>query len=142
MFLVGASVILCGLAVFGDSPVASIGSIWVANLMMLAVIYFGLWSRGQGWSHLGLDLAATDWKSITKTVLQSLLVCAIAIFAFAAGAILMANLVGMPEPADMSKYDYLRGNLGMTILALGSVYVVSAFAEEVIYRGFLDHSNY
>lgn len=49
----------------------------------------------------------------------------------------MANLVGMPEPADMSKYDYLRGNLGMTILALGSVYFVSAFAEEVIHRGFL-----
>ena len=49
----------------------------------------------------------------------------------------MANLVGMPESADMSKYDYLQGNLTMTILALGSVYVVSAFAEEVIYRGFL-----
>ena len=49
----------------------------------------------------------------------------------------MANLVGMPETADMSKYDYLQGNLAMTILALGSVYVVSSFAEEVIYRGFL-----
>ena len=61
----------------------------------------------------------------------------VAIIAFVAGAILMANLVGMPETADMSKYDYLQGNLTMTILALGSVYVVSAFAEEVIYRGFL-----
>ena len=49
----------------------------------------------------------------------------------------MANLVGMPESADMSRYDYLRGNLAMTILALGSVYLVSSFAEEVIYRGFL-----
>ena len=91
VFLVGADVILCGLTVFGDSQVASIGSIWVANLMMLAVIYLGLWSRAQGWSHFGLDLAAIDWKSITKTVLQSLLVCAIAIFAFVAGAILMAG---------------------------------------------------
>ena len=49
----------------------------------------------------------------------------------------MANLVGIPEPADMSKYDYLQGNLAMTILALASVYIVSSFAEEVIYRGFL-----
>ena len=49
----------------------------------------------------------------------------------------MANLIGMPEKADMSKYYYLRGNLPMTMLALGSVYMVSAFAEEVIYRGFL-----
>ena len=137
VFVVGVSVILCGIAMFGDSPVASIGSIWAANLLMLAVIYWGLRSRGQSWAHLGLNLGLPDLKSISITVLQSLPVFAVAIVAFVAGAILMANLVGMPEAADMSKYDYLQGNLTMTILALGSVYVVSAFAEEVIYRGFL-----
>ena len=49
----------------------------------------------------------------------------------------MANVIGIPEPADMSKYDYLRGNLGLTVVALVSVYFVSSFAEEVIYRGFM-----
>ena len=137
LFVVGGGTILVGIAIFGDGVVASICSIWAANLLMLAVIYGGLRYRGQSWSHLGLNLGAPDLKTISITVLQSLPVFAAAIIAFVAGAILMANLVGMPEPADMSKYDYLRGNLTMTIIALGSVYIVSSFAEEVIYRGFL-----
>ena len=122
---------------FGDGRVSSICSIWAANLLMLAVIYVGLRFRGQGWAHLGLSLGPPDLKSTSIVVLKSVPVFAAAIIAFVAGAILMANLVGMPKTADMSKYDYLQGNLTMTILALGSVYVVSSFAEEVIYRGFL-----
>jgi hypothetical protein len=137
VLIVGASAISCGVAMFGDGPVASIGAVWAANLLMLAAIYAGLWSRGQNWGHLGLHLGPLTWKPICSAVLKSLPVFAVAIIAFAAGAVLMANLVGMPEPADMSKYDYLHGNLGRTLLALVSVYFVSSFAEEVIYRGFL-----
>jgi membrane protease YdiL (CAAX protease family) len=137
VFVVGASAILTGIAIFGGGTVASIGSVWAANLLMLAVIYGGLRSRGQRWAHFGLQFGRRGLKSIGISVLQSLLIFVAAILAFAAGAILMASLVGMKEPADMSKYNYLRGNLPMTILALGSVYFVSAFAEEVIYRGFL-----
>ena len=137
VFVVGASSILCGIALFGGGAVASIGSVWAANLLMLAVIYSGLRWRGQSWAHLGLNLGRPDLKSVSITILQSLPVFAVAVVAFAAGAILMANLAGIPEAADMSQYEYLRGNLAMTMLALGSVYVVSAFAEEVIYRGFL-----
>ena len=137
VFVIGGSTILGGIATFGNGAVASIGSIWAANLLMLAVIYGGLRYRGQSWSHLGMNFGSPNLKSISKTVLQSLPVFVVAIIAFIAGAILMANLVGMPKTADMSKYDYLQGNLKLTILALASVYVVSAFAEEVIYRGFL-----
>jgi len=137
VLIVGAATISCGIAIFGDGTVASIGSVWAANLLMLAVIYGGLRFRGQTWKHLGLNLGPPDTKSIISAVLKSLPVFALAIVAFAAGAVLMANLVGMPESADMSKYDYLQGNLGMTLLALASVYIVSSFAEEVIYRGFL-----
>ena len=134
---VGASTILIGLAIFGDDTVVTICSVWAANLLMLAVIYGGLRSRGQTWAHLGLKFGALQREAIMMTVLKSVPVFVAAILAFAAGAILMANIVGMPEKADMSKYDYLKDNLMMTVLALGSVYVVSAFAEEVIYRGFL-----
>lgn len=137
VFVVGVSVILAANAAFGDHPAVHIGSIWAANLLMLAVIYGGLRSRGQSWSHFGLVLRWRDWRSVGKAVLQSLPVFVFAIAAFVTGAILMANLVGMPEPADMSRYAYLQGNLPMTIVALASVYLVSAFAEEVIYRGFL-----
>ncbi len=47
------------------------------------------------------------------------------------------NVAAAPESADMSGYDYLRGNLPMLLLALAAVYVVSSFGEEVVYRGFL-----
>ena len=137
IFTVGGVAILIGTATFGTDTVASIGSIWAANLLMLAAIYAGLRYRGQRWSHLGLHLGVPGWKSISIVVLKSLPVFAAAILAFAAGAVLMAILLGRPESADMSKYNYLQGNLAMTVVALGSVYVVSAFAEELIYRGFL-----
>jgi membrane protease YdiL (CAAX protease family) len=137
VFVVGLSVVSCAVAVIGDNPVAYIGSIWVANMLMLAIVYFGLRLRGQSWAHFGLDLRLCSWRSGIRVFLQSLLVFVSATAAFVLGAILMANIVGMPESADMSKYQYLRGNLTMTILALVSVYIVSAFAEELIYRGFL-----
>lgn len=56
---------------------------------------------------------------------------------FVVGSILMANITGVPESADMSSYDYLKDNIWMLLLTLLGVYIVSAFGEEVIYRGFL-----
>lgn len=137
VLVVGASTIMVGVAISGGGTVASIGSVWAANLLMLAVVYGGLRSRGQSWSHLGLNPGPLSSKTIMVTVLNSVPVFVVAVIAFAAGAIVMATLFGRPEPADMSKYDYLKGNLVMTLVAIGSVYVVSSFAEEVIYRGFL-----
>jgi membrane protease YdiL (CAAX protease family) len=49
----------------------------------------------------------------------------------------MANIVGMPEKADMSGYDFLSESLATFILVLVGVYIVSSFGEEIIYRGFL-----
>ncbi len=137
VFAIGVLVMLSGLLLFGHDLVASITSIWVANVMMLAAIYVGLRSRGQSWDHFGLRHNIADRKWIAATVLRSIPVFIFAIIAFTAGAIVMANIVGVPDAADMSKYDYLSGNLGLTLLALASVYVASSFAEEVIYRGFL-----
>ena len=137
VFVVGLSVIICGSAMFGDSMAIYLGSIWAANLLMLAIAYLGLRWRGQSWAHFGLATHIGGWRSIIQAVLQSIPVFVLAVAAFVAGAILMANLFGMPEGADTSRYEYLQGNLGLILLALASVYVVSAFAEEVIYRAFL-----
>lgn len=134
---VGVAVILCGSAWFGSGPIARVASIWVANASMLAVVFLGLRLRGQDSSHFGLSWHVSSARSVMRGVAVSLLVFIAAMVAFMAGAILMANILGMPEPADMSRYDNLRGNLTKTLLALVSVYFVSAFAEEMIYRGFL-----
>lgn len=137
VFVVGLSVVLIAAAACGENPIASIGAVWIANLLMLALVHWGLRLRGQSWSHFGLGTRLGSWRSGVRVFVKSLTVFAAAMVAFVLGAILMANIVGMPEGPDMSKYDYLSGNLTMTILALLSVYFVSSFAEEVIYRGFI-----
>lgn len=133
----GLTTVGCAIAIFGTHPTASIGAVWLANLLMIGLVYGGLSLRGQGWSHFGLTMSLGRWQSCLLGFLYSIPVFVFAIAAFVLAAIVMANIVGMPKGADMSKYDYLRGNLTMTILALLSVYFVSSFAEEVIYRGFM-----
>lgn len=137
VILSGVVAVVFGLKLFGHGLVGSIASVWLANVVMLLAIYRCLRVRGQGWRHVGLRPDVLDPKLLGRAIIHSALVFVVAIFAFAIGAILMANIFGIPEPADMSKYDYLQGNLALTILALASVYFVSSFAEEVIYRGFM-----
>jgi len=137
VLIVGGATIMTGLTIMGEGPLSSIVSIWATNLVMVSLIYLGLRSRGQNWSHLGLAIGKPTWRATGKAFLQSIPIFVGAIVSFVVAAIVMANMVGVPEEADMSKYDYLRGNLLLTMVALLSVYMVSSFAEEVIYRGFL-----
>ncbi len=137
VFTAGVVVLLTGLTLFGNGVVATVASVWAANVLMLGLIQLGLRARGQGWDHLGLTFSRPWGALVVRVFLQSIAVCVCAVIAFVLGAILMVNLVGMPEPADMSRYNYLQGNLGLTLLALASIYFISSFAEEVIYRGFL-----
>ena len=137
VLLVGVGVVGGVAVVFGNDLSTSIASVWVANLLMLGLIYAGLKWRGQNWADFGLTVDRVGWRTCLRVLAQSFLVFVFAIAAFVVAAIVMANLVGMPEGADMSKYNSLRGNLLLTLLALLSVYLVSSFAEEVIYRGFM-----
>ena len=116
VFAVGVVVLLGGLRLFGNGPLASVLGIWMANLAMLSAIYWGLRSRGQQWDHLGLGLGlglgfradGFDFGLILSVFLRSLPVFVFAIMAFVAGAVLMANIFGVPEPADMSKCCHRR----------------------------------
>jgi membrane protease YdiL (CAAX protease family) len=130
-------VIAVGLPFVGENPIAYQGLIWVANVMMLVTVWLGLRLRGQGWDHFGLSWGFGGARSLLRTALLSVVVFVAAVAAFIVGAIVMANIVGIPEGADTSGYNYLQGNLPMLLLSLAGVYVVSSFGEEVIYRGFL-----
>ena len=72
-----------------------------------------------------------------RTFLLSLLVFVFAVLAFVVGSIVMANITGIPESSDMSRYNFLQGNLGMLIFSIIGILMVSSFGEEMIYRGFL-----
>lgn len=137
VFLVAFLVIGVGWRLVGDSLLARQAVVWVANVLMLVSIWIGLRLRGQTWEHFGLSWHFAGWRTLLRSVLQSIVLVIVALIAFVAGAVLMMNLVAAPQGADVSGYGYLQGNLPMLLLALAAVYVVSSFGEEVVYRGFL-----
>lgn len=112
---------------------------WVTNGLMLAFVWAGLRVRGQNWSHFGLRFARPTPRVVLRAVGVSLLVLAIAVLGFLVGAVVAANIFGIPEGPNTSGYGYMRGNLPMLLSALAAAYVMSSFGEEVFYRGFLIH---
>jgi membrane protease YdiL (CAAX protease family) len=103
---------------------------------MLGMVWLGLRLRDQGWSHLGLGIERIDGRTLWRGVWRSLVLLVAVLAAWAVGAVLMANITGIPEQADLSGYNYLAGNLPLLILALVGVWIVSSLGEEIIYRGF------
>lgn len=121
----------------GDKQLLKMGIIWFTNIIMLFLVWLGIKLRGQKWSDFGLTFGRIRLKESFRIFLRSLLVCILAIAGNILGTIVMANISGMPESADMSVYEYLHNNILMLILSLIGVYVVSSFGEEVVYRAFL-----
>ncbi|MBT8254109.1 MAG: CPBP family intramembrane metalloprotease [Flavobacteriaceae bacterium] len=137
VFIVAGFIIFIFLEPGPDNLINNQIVLWVANILMLIMVWLGIKIRGESWESLGLGLKKQSLKSILKTVLRSLLVFIIAMTGFIIGSIIMANIVGIPEGANMSNYSFLKDNFGMLLLMLAGVYIVSSFGEEVIYRGFL-----
>ncbi len=137
VFLPVGLVILFSDAWVGDNPIARQAVIWVAYVVMLVTVYVILRVQGTNWSHLGVSFTFEGWRTVGVTIRQALIVLVLAAAAFAIGAVVMANIVGIPEGADLQSYDYLKGDLGMLLLSLAGVYVVSSFGEEVLFRGYL-----
>lgn len=111
--------------------------IWLANVMMLGMVWLGIKLRGDSLKDFGFGFKTFDLKLALKIVLQSLLVFILAIVGFMLGSIIMANITGVPQTTNMASYDYLKDNIPMLALTLLGVYFVSSFGEEVIYRAFL-----
>jgi membrane protease YdiL (CAAX protease family) len=137
VFLVGGAVILAGMPFVGENPLMFQALAWVANVLMLGFVWLGLRLRGQSWGHVGLSFERTDSRGLWRIFWRSVVVFVAAMAAFVLGAIVMAIIVGRPEPADMSGYNFLSGNLAMLAVALLSVFIVSSLGEEILYRGFL-----
>jgi membrane protease YdiL (CAAX protease family) len=137
VFLPAMFVILFAESWVGDNPIARQAIIWVAYVVMLSIVYAALRTQGTNWLHLGLSFTFAGWRRAGVTLRQAVIVFVCAAIAFAIGAIVMANIVGIPKGADFTSYEYLQGNLGMLLLSLAGVYIVSSFGEEVLFRGYL-----
>lgn len=137
LFVVAAVVIGGGLYFVGEDLFARQLVVVAANVAMLIVVWLGLGLRRQGVDYFGLTLNFNGWKPVAIGFAKSLAVLVLALAAFVFGSIIMANITGIPQQADTSGYNYLQGNLPLFLVSLISIYVVSSFGEEFIYRGFL-----
>jgi membrane protease YdiL (CAAX protease family) len=121
----------------GDNLVLKQAIIWLANILMLILVWLGIKLRGNKLSDFGITFKPASLKESLNVFYLSLLVFITAVVAFILGSIIMANITGIPETANLSNYEYLQGNIFMLLLTLAGVYIVSSFGEEVIYRAFL-----
>lgn len=137
VFLPGLLALSVFLPLVGDRPMARHAVAFTANVMMLILVWLGLRIRGQTCEHLGLSLRRPSRRRFVRAVWQSIAVLLFSLAAVVIAAIVMGAILGRPEKADMSGYDFLRGNLPMLLLVLAAVYFNASFGEEVIYRGFL-----
>ena len=137
LFIFGFAFIKLITPLVGDNPIFKQVVVWGANILMLIFVWTGLKLRGESWKDFGLGFKSITWSEGMKMFLLSLLVFVLAVAGFIFGSIVMANITGIPESANMSGYDYLKDNIGMLLLTLGGVYIVSSFGEEVVYRAFL-----
>ena len=137
LFIIGLGFIKLIAPLVGEDPLLKQLVIWFANVLLLIYIWVGLKLRSESWKDLGLTFKSISWSEGFKRFLLTLLVTVLGLAAYILGGIVMANITGTPETADMSGYDYLKNNFGMFLLTLVGVYIVSSFGEEVIYRAFL-----
>ena len=121
----------------GDNQLMKFSIVWCANILMISLVWLGIKLRGQKWSDFGLTFGRIRLKESFRIFLLSLLVCILGLAGYMLGTLIMANISGMPESADVSVYEYLHNNIFMLILTLIGVYIVSSFGEEVVYRAFL-----
>jgi len=105
---------------------------WWGIVVSMLLIWFILWSRGDRPSTIGLGRPAS-WP---RTILLALgvMVCAVVVAQLAQQ--LVSPLTDGQGP-DISRFDRIRGNPGVLIGNLLSVWFNSAFGEELIWRGFL-----
>ncbi|MBS9464364.1 CPBP family intramembrane metalloprotease [Flagellimonas sp. 389] len=115
--------LLIGLGVFGQ-----IG-FFIAIILMLIVHLL----RKTTLFELGLQRP----KSWVKTILFSLLltVAILVVFNLLLNPLLFEFFP--PDSKDLSRYDAIKGNTSMLIIALISSWITAAFAEEIIWRGYI-----
>ena len=110
------------------------------TIMMDSIAYFFgagyvlvvLWSRGWNWSWLGL-VRPGSWRRLFWQA------AGLAILIFIIGDIIITPLIekAVDQKIDLSTLDGMRGNFIYYIVFILFMWVVAAFGEEFIYRGFL-----
>ena len=136
VFAAAAVVFLALRPLVGEGPIEGALPAAAAILVQIGLVWLGLRLRNQGWSHFGLRSGRARARTAIGVLWRSIVTLLLAIIGFIFGAIVAANIFGMPD-ADLSTYNPLAGNLPLLLATLAGVYVTASLGEELIYRGFL-----
>lgn len=119
---IGGNLIIMG------SPITYLG----LTISLIALWLTSCW-RGAGWHSFGLHQP----KGWLRTVLQSL---GIALVVFLVVKLIINPLMAvLPNGGiqDLSRFDYLQGDLPNLVIMLVIIWITAAFLEEFLFRGYL-----
>lgn len=103
------------------------------SLILSFFVIVGLMKwRGQGWADLGLK-RPPHWWTIP---LWGLVIIAVTIASQLTIVPLLARVLHAP-PADLSRYDIIRGNFQLFLVTAVGAMITGGFIEEFIYRGLM-----
>ena len=108
------------------------GSFSVVSLILLLLLGSqSLWIRGQGWLDLGLRRPAAPWRTVIVAGAASV---ALLVAIRTAIVPLAVSIAG--EPVDLSALGETGDTRGLLMLVAEAL-TVSAFGEEMVFRGYL-----
>jgi membrane protease YdiL (CAAX protease family) len=109
-----------------------IGVLPTEIIALLALGWLSLWLRRSGWRQLGMSRPAS-WR---RTVLLGIGI-GIVFNAFDLAVVfpLLQHTTG--EPADLSQFDSIHGNIAVLLFWLALAWTLGAFGEEMTWRGYI-----
>jgi len=102
-------------------------------IISLIILWIASRLRGVSWSFFGL----TRPKSWFRTVLMSLGVALAVLLTVKLIINPIMNAIPNAGYQDLSRFDYLNGDLPNLIIMLVNIWVTAAFLEEFLFRGYL-----
>jgi membrane protease YdiL (CAAX protease family) len=103
-----------------------------ATPYLLLLAWISLRLRGVPWNQIGF----TRYRTWATTLLLGI-ACGIGLelFDLLGKQPLLTRLLG--KPPDLSGFPAVRGNLRLALVMIGLVWLLAAFGEELVYRGYL-----
>ncbi|PKO12191.1 MAG: hypothetical protein CVU39_25300 [Chloroflexi bacterium HGW-Chloroflexi-10] len=103
-----------------------------AIIFLFIIGWLSLRLRKSGWAYIGLS-RPTNWlRTIGFGIIAGLAYQAISMWLIVP---LLHKLTN--KPLDLSQFESLRSNSTLLIISLVSVWIIAAFGEEMVYRGYL-----
>jgi CAAX protease family protein len=103
-----------------------------ATPYLLLLAWISLRLRAVQWKQIGLA-----WYRTWVTTLLLGLACGLGLelFDLLGKQPLLSRLLG--KPPDLSGFPAVRGNLKLALIMIGLIWILAAFGEELVYRGYL-----